>query len=68
MPINANGVNVGQWFLCRDVDSVALTAPDAKLNTGKKFFEKNANLSPRQINQLYSMFGCELVSATSWIL
>ena len=33
---------------------VVLTAPDAKINTGKFFFEKNANLSTRQINQLYS--------------
>ena len=46
---------VRHWFLCLHVDGVVLTAPDAKLNTGKIFFEKNANLSTRQINQLHSM-------------
>ena len=31
-----------------------MTVADAKVNTGKFLFEKNANLSTRQINQLYS--------------
>ena len=41
--------------ICLHKDGVVLTAPDVKkLIQGKYFFEKNANLSTRQINQLYS--------------
>ena len=43
------------WFLYLHIDGVVLTVADAKINTGKIFFEKNANLSKRQINQLYSI-------------
>ena len=39
--------------ICLHKDGIVLTAPDAKIQ-GKYFFEKNANLSTRQINQLYS--------------
>ena len=42
--------------ICLHEDGVVLTAPDAKINTGKIFFKKNANLSTRQINQLYSIY------------
>ena len=45
----------GHWFLYLHVDGVVLTVADAKINTGKFSFEKNANLSTRQINQLYSI-------------
>ena len=44
----------GHWFLYLHIDGVVLTVADAKINTGKIFFEKNANLSTCQINQLYS--------------
>ena len=46
--------------ICLHEDGVVLTAPDAKINTGKILFEKKANLSTRQINQLYSI-RCQLV-------
>ena len=42
--------------ICLHEDGIVLTAPDAKINTGKKlFWKKTANLSTRQINQLYSI-------------
>ena len=42
--------------ICLHEDGVVLTAPDAKINTGKiLFWKKNANLSTRQNNQLYSI-------------
>ena len=44
----------GHWFPYRHIDGVVLTVADAKINTGNFFFEKNANLSTRQIKQLYS--------------
>ena len=53
MPIN-NQIK-DRIKICLHKDGVVLTAPDAKIITGKILFEKNANLSTRQINQLYSM-------------
>ena len=42
--------------ICLYEDGIVLTASDAKINTGKiLFWKKNANLSTRQINQLYSI-------------
>ena len=52
MPINAK-LKIA-LKICLHKDGLVLTAPDAKINTGKMLFEKNANLSTRQINQLYS--------------
>ena len=44
---------VGQWFLCLHIDGVVLTAPDAKIETGKKI-EINANLSTRWNNHMFT--------------